>query len=154
MTFPITPDGHQRLQEELHLLKVVKRPAVIRAIAEARAHGDLKENAEYHAAKEEQSFIEGRIQELESKIALANIIDIDKLPKDKVYFGSKVKVVNLDTDEKMIFQIVSEEESDIKAGKINNTSPLGKSLISKTKGDIVAVQTPRGLKEYEILKIM
>ena len=154
MNFPITRIGYDKLHEELHHLKSVKRPAIIQAIEYARGLGDLKENAEYHSAKEEQSFVEGRIQELESKIALANVIDVEKLPKDKVYFGSKVKVENLDTEEKMTFQIVSEEESDIAKGKINNTSPLGKALIGKTKGEIVTVQTPRGLKEYEILKIL
>jgi transcription elongation factor GreA len=154
MPFPITPDGFNKLQEELKHLKTVKRPAVIRAIEIARGHGDLRENAEYHSSKDEQSFIEGRIQELESKIALANVIEVDKLPKDKVYFGTKVKVLNLETEEKLVFQIVSEEESDVSAGKINNTAPLGRALISKTKGDIVTVQTPRGLIEYEVLKIL
>lgn len=151
---PMTAAGVKLLREELEHLKSVKRPAVINAIAEARAHGDLKENAEYHAAKEQQSFIEGRIAELEAKISLAQVIDITKLSNDgKVIFGATVTLANVDTDEEVTYQIVGDDEADIKAGKISVSSPIARALIGKHEGDTVGVQAPAGLIEYEIIRV-
>ncbi len=148
---PMTVAGEARLREELERLKGVERPKVINAIAEAREHGDLKENAEYHAAREQQGFIEGRIQEIESKLSTAQVIDVTKLPRTgKVIFGVTVELLNLDTDETMRYRIVGEDEADIKAGKISVTSPIARALIGKEEGDVVMVRTPGGEVEYEI----
>ena len=150
---PLTPDGYQKLQEELEKLLKVNRPQNIKAIAEARAHGDLSENAEYHAAKERQSFIEGRIQEIKTKLALAHVIDPSKISQDKAAFGAKVKVLDVNTDEEKIFTLVGPEEADIKNQKISIHSPVGKSLIGKSVGDTVTIIAPAKTMEYEILEI-
>ena len=150
---PLTPDGYQKLQEELEKLLKVDRPQNIKAIAEARAHGDLSENAEYHAAKEKQSFIEGRIREVKTKLALAHVIDPSKISQDKAAFGAKVKVLDVNTDEKKIFTLVGPEEADIKNQKISIHSPVGKSLIGKSVGDTVTIIAPAKTMEYEILEI-
>jgi len=150
---PMTLDGFDRLEEELKRLKSVERIAIIRAIATAREHGDLSENAEYHAAKERQSFNEGRIGEIESRIANADIIDVSKLSGKVVKFGAKVKLANDDTDEESNYQIVGEHEADIKEGRLSVTSPLARALISKTVGDAVEVVTPGGSKGYEIIGV-
>ncbi|MFV1976044.1 MAG: transcription elongation factor GreA [Candidatus Scalindua sp.] len=150
---PITPSGHKKLKEELEKLLKVERPQNIRAIAEARSHGDLSENAEYHAAKERQSFIEGRIQELQARIAGANIIDPSKINQDKIAFGAKVKLSDTETAEEKVFSLVGPDEADVKAGKISITSPVGKSLIGKSVGDIVIVRAPAKTVEYEILEM-
>lgn len=151
---PMTKFGAQRLEEELDRLKRVDRPEIIEAIAEARAHGDLKENAEYHAARERQSFTEGRIQEIESKLSLAQIIDISTIEDTgKVIFGVTVGLVNLDTDEAVTYQIVGEDEADIKSGKISIGSPIARALVGKKEGDEVDVQTPNGIICYEIEKV-
>ncbi|QJQ95413.1 MULTISPECIES: transcription elongation factor GreA [Halomonadaceae] len=148
---PMTVAGEARLREELEQLKGVERPKVINAIAEAREHGDLKENAEYHAAREQQGFIEGRIQEIESKLSTSQVIDVTKLPRTgKVIFGVTVGLLNLDTDEQVRYRIVGEDEADIKSGKISVTSPIARALIGKEEGDVVVVQTPGGEVEYEI----
>nr|WP_163501641.1 transcription elongation factor GreA [Halomonas socia] len=151
---PMTVAGEQRLREELDQLKGVERPKVINAIAEAREHGDLKENAEYHAAREQQGFIEGRIQEIEGKLSTAQVIDVTKLPKTgKVIFGVTVALLNLDTDDEVAYRIVGEDEADIKAGRISVTSPIARALIGKEEGDSVVVNTPGGEVEYEILGV-
>ena len=150
---PMTATGYKRLQEELKQLKSVERPAVIKAIAEAREHGDLSENAEYHAARERQSFIEGRVLELEDRISRAEVIDVSKLKGDAVKFGATVTVADEDTDEELVFQIVGQDESDIKSGLLSITSPLARALIGKTVGDNVEVATPGGSKSYEVVKI-
>ncbi|KKK49499.1 hypothetical protein LCGC14_3134450, partial [marine sediment metagenome] len=144
---------YTRLQEELKNLKNVGRPAIIRAIAEAREHGDLSENAEYHAARERQSFVEGRVAELEDKISRAQIIDVSKLDGDAVKFGATVTLADEDTDEKKTYQIVGETESDISAGRLSVASPLARAIIGKTVGDSVEVATPGGAKDYEIVKV-
>ena len=149
---PLTREGHVALNEELKKLKSVERPAVIRAIAEAREHGDLSENAEYHAARERQSFIEGRVKELEGILSLADVIDTSKM-SGSVKFGATVEIVDEDTDEEKTFQIVGEPEADIENGKLNIKSPLARALIGKDEGDSVEVRTPGGEKSYEILKI-
>ena len=147
----MTVAGEAALKSELEHLKRVKRPAIVKAISEAREHGDLKENAEYHAAREQQGFCEGRIQEIESKLADAVVIDISNIPQgDKVIFGVTVTIVNCDTDEEMRYKIVGEDEADIKDSKISVTSPIARSLIGKMVGDIVSVHTPSGVVEYEI----
>jgi len=148
----LTRAGHSALSSELKTLKSVERPAVIRAIAEAREHGDLSENAEYHAARERQSFIEGRVKELEGILALADVIDTSKL-SGPVKFGAKVTVVDEDTDDEKTFQIVGEPEADIERGLLNVKSPLARALIGKDEGDSVEVRTPGGEKSYEILSI-
>lgn len=150
---PITPDGYQKLQEELGRLLKVDRPKNIKDISEARAHGDLSENAEYHAAKERQSFIEGRIQELKTKLALADVIDPAKISQNKIAFGAKVRVIDLDTDEKKSFFLVGPEEADVKNGKISISSPVGRALLNKEIGDVVTVKAPARTMEYEILEI-
>lgn len=151
---PMTIHGHQKLQTELDHLKKVDRPAVINAISEARAHGDLKENAEYHAAKEKQSFLEGRIRDIEAKLSKCQVIDISKIPNEgKVIFGSTVTLLNLDTDEEVIYQIVGEDEADIKYHKISVTSPVSRAIIGKMDGDEVTVQSPSGEVLYEIVKV-
>jgi transcription elongation factor GreA len=150
---PMTAAGYARLESEIKRLKTVERPGVIRQIEEARAHGDLSENAEYHAAKERQGFIEGRMMELEDKISRAEIIDVSKLSGPTVKFGATVTLIDEDTDEKSKYQIVGEMEADVKEGRISITSPLARALISKTKGDTVEVVTPGGGRSYEILKV-
>ncbi len=150
---PMTPTGHQKLKAELDNLLKVERPANIKAIAEARAHGDLSENAEYHAAKERQGFIEGRIQEINGKLALANVIDPSKISHDKVAFGATVKLLDVDTDQEKTFILVGPEEADIKANKISIYSPIAKSLIGKAEGDEVIVKAPAKTIEYEVLEI-
>ena len=149
----MTVEGHAALETELKELKTKDRPEIIQAIAVAREHGDLSENAEYHAAKEKQGFIEGRIQELESKLALAQVIDVATLSGDTVKFGATVKVVNEDTDEESTYQIVGEDEADVKMGKISITSPLSRAMIGKEVGDVVEVIAPGGTKAYEILEV-
>ena len=150
---PMTLAGYERLVEELKQLKTVERPAIIKAIAEARDHGDLSENAEYHAARERQSFIEGRVMELEAKISLAEIIDVKKLSGKSVTFGATVTLADEDTDEETKYQIVGADESDIAKGLLSITAPLARALIGKSVGDSVEVVTPRGSKSYEIVKI-
>jgi len=150
---PMTVKGHAALEAELKHLKVVERPEVIQAISVAREHGDLSENAEYHAAKEKQGFIEGRIQELESKLSLAQIIDVTKMSGDTVKFGATVKIVNEDTDEESTYQIVGEDEANIKDGKISITAPMARAMISKEVGDAFEVIAPGGSKGYEILEV-
>jgi transcription elongation factor GreA len=150
---PMTIDGFARLEEELRHLRSVERPAVIRAISEAREHGDISENAEYHAARERQSFIEGRLAELEDKISRAEVIDVSKLSGRQVKFGATVTLVDEDTDEKTVYQIVGQDESDIKTKRLSVGSPLARALIGKQVGDSVEVATPGGSKVYEIVKV-
>jgi len=151
---PMTTAGAARLRAELQELKTVARPRITAAIAEARAHGDLKENAEYHAAREQQSFAEGRIAEIETKLANAQIIDVTTLPRsDKVVFGSTVLLGEEDSEEERRYQIVGEDEADIKEGKISFGSPIARALIGRLVGDVVDVQTPGGLKSYEIIDV-
>ncbi|HUC63256.1 MAG TPA: transcription elongation factor GreA [Alphaproteobacteria bacterium] len=150
---PITLEGLNRLQEELKRLKSIERPSVIKALEEARTHGDLSENAEYHAARERQSFIEGRVAELEDKIRRAEVIDPTKLTGKAVKFGATVDLVDVDTDEEVTYVIVGAEESDITSGKLSVLSPLARGLIGKEVGETVEVPTPRGSKVYEILKV-
>jgi transcription elongation factor GreA len=150
---PITPEGAAKLREELHNLKSVERPAVIQAIATAREHGDLSENAEYHAARERQSFIEGRVKELEDKLARAEVIDPAKLAGDRVAFGAVVKLSNADTGEEVSYRILGADESDLAKGSISITSPLARSLIGKQVGDEVKVRMPGGERTYEVLDI-
>jgi transcription elongation factor GreA len=148
---PMTVAGEAALREELQRLKSVERPRIIQAIAEARAHGDLKENAEYHAAREQQSFCEGRINEIEGKLADARIIDITKIPcTGKVIFGATVKIVNCTTEEHVAYRIVGEDEANVKQNRISVTSPIARALIGKEAGDVVVVKTPGGDVEYEI----
>jgi len=151
--YPMTPGGYESLKAELKQLTTKDRPAVISAISTAREHGDLKENAEYHAAKEQQGFIEGRIQELNEKLALANVIDITKLSGDKVVFGATVSFVDVDTDEESIYQIVGADESDLKQNKISISSPIASALIGKSVGDFLTIPIPKGKIEVEIMKI-
>ena len=149
---PLTRAGFEKLDAELKHLKTVERPAIIRAISEAREHGDLSENAEYHSAKEKQSFIEGRVKELEGVISLADVIDPAKL-SGAIKFGATVKLVDEDTDEEKTYQIVGEYEADLENGKLNLKSPLSRALIGKDEGDSVEVRTPGGTRSYEILDI-
>lgn len=150
---PMTVEGHAALQTELKHLKSVERPEIIQAISVAREHGDLSENAEYHAAKEKQGFIEGRIKELESKLTLAQVIDVTKMDGDKVKFGATVTIANEDTDEESTYKIVGEDEASVKDGKISITSPIARAMISKEIGDTFEVQAPGGSKGYEILNV-
>ena len=151
MPIPMTVEGAENLREELAHRKSVLRPEITQAIAEAREHGDLKENAEYHAAREQQGFNEGRIQEIEGKLADAQVIDISKLPKgEKVIFGVTVSLLDVDTDEETRYKIVGEDEADLKEGKISVMSPIARALIGKSVGDAVVVTTPGGEHEYEI----
>lgn len=151
---PLTARGADQLREELERLKRVDRPRVIEAIAEARAHGDLKENAEYHAAREQQGFIEGRIKEIESKLSNAEIIDVTKLnPGGRVVFGATVDVLEIEKDQEHTFIIVGDDEADIKQGKISVGSPIARGLIGKTEGDSVLVEAPGGKREFEILDV-
>jgi transcription elongation factor GreA len=150
---PLTPAGFKKLQEELEKLMKVDRPKNIQAIAEARAHGDLSENAEYHAAKEQQSFIQGRIQELKAKLAMADVIDPSKIKQTKVAFGATVKVLDVEADEEYVFFLVGPEEADVKHGKISLSSPVGRALIGKDVGDTAIIKAPARTIEYEILEI-
>tara|TARA_B100000029_G_scaffold283143_1_gene277030 strand:+ start:15109 stop:15585 length:477 start_codon:yes stop_codon:yes gene_type:complete len=151
---PITSEGLEKLKKELIFLKEKKRPEIVSAISEARSHGDLKENAEYHAAKEQQSHNEGRIQEIQDLIARANIIDVKKITNDgKVIFGSTVYLQDLDTNEKINYKIVGKDEADLKEKLIYFKSPIGKGLISKNKGELVEISTPSGTKNFEIIDV-
>ncbi|HWZ47800.1 MAG TPA: transcription elongation factor GreA [Herbaspirillum sp.] len=153
-SIPLTKHGADLLKEELHRLKTKERPAVISAIAEARAHGDLSENADYDAAKERQSFIEGRIADIEGKLGAALIIDPTTLAADgRVVFASTVDLENLETGEKVTYQVVGTDEADIKDSKVSVTSPIARALIGKSAGDVVGVEAPAGLREYEILEV-
>ncbi len=150
---PMTAPSYTRLQDELKNLKSVQRPAVIRALEEARSHGDLSENAEYHAARERQSFIEGRLAELEDKLRRAEVIDVGKLSGKVVKFGATVRLADEDTDQKTTYQIVGTDEAEISAGLLSVTSPLARALIGKKTGDSVEVTTPKGTKAYEIMRV-
>jgi transcription elongation factor GreA len=150
---PMTTDGYNRIEAELKRLKTIERPAIIKAIAEARDHGDLSENAEYHAARERQGFIEGRVMELEDKIARAEVIDVKKLSGGVIKFGATVKLADEETDEEQTFQLVGEDEADVSEGRLSITSPLARALIGKKKGESVEVSTPRGAKSYEIVRV-
>ncbi|MFN4287297.1 MAG: transcription elongation factor GreA [Brevundimonas sp.] len=150
---PMTAEGYRALDEQLKHLKSNERPSVIAAIAEARSHGDLSENAEYHAAKERQGWIEGQIAEIEDRISRAQIIDVSKLSGSQIKFGATVTVVDEDTEEEGRYQIVGEHEADVKSGKISVTSPIARALIGKEQGDVVEVNTPGGVKAYEVLKV-
>jgi transcription elongation factor GreA len=151
---PITKEGYALLKSELEKLKSVERPQNIKSIEEARAHGDLSENAEFDAAKERQSFLEGRIGELSYKLASADVIDADNLPKDRVIFGSTVILENIDTGDEVKYQLVGPEESSIEKGSISVTSPLGKAIIGKKTGDEVSLQAPGGKRTYELVEIV
>ena len=153
-TIPITKSGAEKLKQELHTLKSVDRPAVINAIAEARAQGDLSENAEYDAAKDRQGFIEGRIQEIESKLSMCQIIDPSAIDADgRVVFGATVELEDEDSGERVTYQIVGDDEADLKLGLINISSPIARALIGKEEGDVASVQAPAGVRQYEILKV-
>ncbi|QFT56283.1 transcription elongation factor GreA [Microbulbifer sp. THAF38] len=148
---PMTVEGAEALRSELENLKKVERPAVVEAIAEAREHGDLKENAEYHAAREKQGFIEGRIQEIEAKLSHAQVIDVKSIePSDKVIFGTTVTIIHLDDDAEVTYKIVGDDEADVKKQKISVNSPIARALIGKEVGEVVVVHTPSGAVEYEI----
>ncbi|MDH3888515.1 MAG: transcription elongation factor GreA [Gammaproteobacteria bacterium] len=151
---PITAHGAEKLREELTRLKTIERPRIIQAIAEARAHGDLKENAEYHAAREQQSFAEGRIKEIEGKLSNAHIVDVTTMEATgKVVFGSTVELIDEDTEETVVYQIVGEDEADIKGGKISFSSPIARALITKLEGDVVSVIVPGGERNLEIVEV-
>ena len=152
-SYPVTKKGYKLLKKELKQLLGTDRPAVVNAISTAREHGDLKENAEYHAAKEQQGFIEGRIQELNAKLANANVIDIEKLSGDKVVFGATVTFEDIDTDEVSNYQIVGEDESDIKQNKISVSSPIARALIGRSAGETLIIPIPKGKIEIEIIKV-
>ena len=155
MKTPMTMEGAEALREELQRLKHEARPRVVKAIAEAREHGDLKENAEYHAAKEEQGFIEGRIQEIEGKLSNAQVIDVTKIaPSGKVIFGTTVKVIDLEKDESRTYKIVGDDEADLKKNKVSVSSPIARALIGKEEGDVVVVQAPSGAIEYKIEEVL
>ncbi len=152
--YPMTPQGHEALKIELQQLKSVDRPRIIASIAEARAHGDLKENAEYHAAKEQQSFCEGRIREVEGKLGAADVIDLSNVNQDgRVIFGVTVEIENLDTEERRSYQIVGDDEANFKLNKISLNSPIARGLIGKRAGDEVKIQTPSGVVEYEVVQV-
>lgn len=151
---PLTARGAEKLREELERLKRVERPRIIEAIAEARAHGDLKENAEYHAAREQQGFTEGRIKDIEAKLSNANIIDVTKLPASgKVVFGVTVQLYETEKDEELTYQIVGEDEADLKQGKISVSSPIARALIGRSEGDVTVVKAPGGDRELEIVEV-
>lgn len=151
---PMTVEGEAKLREELQRLKTVDRPRIVQAIAEAREHGDLKENAEYHAAREQQSFAEGRIGEIEGKLAEARVIDVKTIPPTgKVIFGTTVEIYNLATEATQTYKIVGDDEADVKVNKISVNSPIARGLIGKEEGEVVVVQTPSGAVEYEISKV-
>lgn len=152
--FPVTKNGYERMEAELKRLKFEDRPAVIAAIAEARAHGDLSENAEYHAAREKQSFIEGRIQDLEARIAHAEIVDVAALSGARVVFGAQVKLIDCDNEVECVYQIVGEYEANIEEGKVSHASPVARALIGKETGDTAEVHTPSGKRLYEILEVL
>ena len=149
----MTAGGYQALDDELKRLKTVERPSVIAAISEARSHGDLSENAEYHAAKERQGWIEGRIAEIEDKISRAQVIDVSKLSGSQVKFGATVTVIDEDTEEEGRYQLVGEHEADVKEGRVSITSPIARAMIGKEQGDVVEVNTPGGVTAYEIVKV-
>jgi transcription elongation factor GreA len=151
---PMTRKGYQTLKKELEHLKSTERPSVIRAIEEARSHGDLSENAEYHAAKERQGFIEGRLSELGYKLGNAEIIDVDNLPKDRAVFACTVMLENVDTGEEVVYQLVGPEESDINKGRISVTSPLGRAIIGKKPGEEIVLNAPAGKRVYELVEIL
>ena len=154
-TYPMTINGAKLLNEELNRLKSIERPSVIRAIAEARSHGDLSENAEYDAAKEKQAFVEGRIADIEARLSRANIIDPTKIAHGgKIIFGATVELIELETDSEVRYQIVGDDEADLKVSKISVNSPVARSLIGKEIGSIVEVKTPSGTKEYEIINFL
>lgn len=149
--YPLTVAGEKALREELHRLKTVDRPRISAAIAEARAHGDLRENAEYHAAREQQGMAEARVRDIEARLANSVVIDVTKIaPTGKVIFGTTIEIVNVDNDQRVTYTIVGEDEADIKANRISNTSPIAKALLGKEEGEVVKVQTPGGVVEYEI----
>ncbi len=151
---PMTQSGAQKLRDELQRLKNDARPRIIRAIAEARAHGDLSENAEYHAAREQQGFIEARIADIEGKLSRAEVIDISAInARGKVVFGATVEIMNVDTEEVAVYQIVGEDEADIKSGLVSIRSPIARALISKQAGEIIVVEAPAGRREYEIIDV-
>jgi transcription elongation factor GreA len=150
---PMTPGGYAAMEAELKKRQQIERPRIVEAISEARSHGDLSENAEYHSAKEAQSLNEGRIAELEDKLSRAEVIDVAKLSGSTIMFGATVTLVDEDTEEKKVYQIVGESEADVKSGKVSITSPTARALIGKKKGDTVEVNTPGGGKSYEILKV-
>ncbi|MGO1460693.1 MAG: transcription elongation factor GreA [Marinobacter sp.] len=151
---PMTTAGEACLREELQTLKSEDRPRVIAAISDAREHGDLKENAEYHAAREQQSFIEGRIQEIEGKLSAAQVIDVTTMENaGRVIFGTTVHLMNMDTDEQVVYKIVGEDEADIKLGKLSISSPIARALVGKFEDDVVAIRVPSGTVEYEIEKV-
>lgn len=150
---PMTAAGYAALEAEIKQLKTIERPRIIKAIAEARAHGDLSENAEYHAAKEQQGMNEARVADMEDKLSRADVIDVSKLSGDTVKFGAIVRIVDEDTEDELAYQIVGDFEADVKGGKIAINSPISRALIGKRKGDVVEVSTPRGHKSYEILEV-
>ena len=150
---PMTIEGHKKLEQDLHQLKSIERPRIIQAISEARAHGDLSENAEYHAAKEAQGLNEAKVAELEDKLSRADIIDVSKLSGSSVKFGALVTLFDEDTEEKVKYRIVGEIEADVKQGKISIASPIARALIGKSKGDTVEVTTPKGSRSYEVVKV-
>jgi transcription elongation factor GreA len=150
---PMTLEGHSALDTELRRLKTVERPNIIAAIAEARSHGDLSENAEYHAAKERQSFIESRVQELEDKLARAEVIDVSRLSGTVIRFGATVTVVDEDTDKQAIYKIVGEDEADVQKGKVSITSPIARALIGKEEGDTAEFSAPGGMKSFEVVRV-
>jgi transcription elongation factor GreA len=150
---PITREGLEKLRQELHTILTVERPKNIKAIEEARSHGDLNENAEYHAAKERQSLLSAKIDELETAISRSEVVEIDRQQAEKVIFGTKVKLKNLSSDKKVTYQLIGPYESDPELGKISVTSPFGKALIGKEEGDIVTIKTPGGTQEFEVLEI-
>ena len=150
---PITLEGYEKLKREIQRLKTVERPATIKAIAAARAHGDLKENAEYHAAREEQGFLEARIAELEHMLALAQVVDHKAIKTDNIAFGATITLLDLQTDTRRTYQIVGKFESDVKSGKIPIASPIARALIGKKVGDEVTIQVPKGTQEFEVLKV-
>ena len=153
--YPMTQQGHAALEAELKQLKSVDRPRITAAIAEAREHGDLKENAEYHAAREQQGFCEARIRDIEAKLGAAQVIDPTTLPNDgRVVFGVSVVIENMDTEEEKQYKIVGDDEADFKAGKISVNSPIARGLIGKSEGDEVRIETPKGIVEYEIMKVI
>ena len=153
-TYPMTAKGAESLREELNELKSVTRPTIIKSIAEAREHGDLKENAEYHAAREQQSFCEGRIQDIEGKLSAAQIIDVTKMPNTgKVIFGTTVTILNVDTDEEIKYKLVGDDEADLKNGLISVNSPIARGLIGKSLDDVASIKTPSGVVEFEIIEV-
>lgn len=154
MKYPMTKQGAEALESELKHLKSTMRPQITQAIAEARELGDLKENAEYHAAREQQGMVEARIRDIEGRLANAQVIDVTSIPPTgKIIFGTTVEIVNVDTDESVVYQIVGDDEADIKIGKISVSSPIARALIGKEVGDAVAVKTPGGVVEYEVLEV-